>query len=251
MTIVEPPFDHFEEQGKHLLVESAVGVEPVFGIAPEAFDAVDVGSTLRNSNLFGHGDVRPTQTKTGVSPVFVCVVQTADGGVGVDNGQQLGSASRRDRECSNMPIPLLDAEYDGFSLGSPAPGTRPESNERSFVEFELPIQTFGPGKQVLVDARAAESIESLYRLLIDLDMEAEPVRGNAQTEVFEQSGFGLPGESAGLPPNAGWFEPITTCGALGITSRKRPEFSVRTLGAVLNSHNPLADITIPGYQLQA
>jgi hypothetical protein len=82
-------------------------------------------------------------------------------------------------------------------------------------------------------------------------MEAEPVRGNAKAKVLEQAGFGLPGETAGLPPRARGFEPITTCRTLGITGRKRPEFSVRTPGAVLSSHNPLADITIPGYQLQA
>lgn len=250
MTIVEPPFDLFEEQGKHLLAESAVGVEPVFGIAPEAFDAVDVGSPLWNSFLFGHGDMRPTQPKTGVSPVFVGVVQAADGGVRVDNGQQFGSASRRDWERSNMPISLVDAKYNGFSLGSPAPGTSPESTERGFVEFELPVQAFGLGQQVLVDARPAEPVEALNRFLIDLDMEAESVRGNTQAEILEQSGLGLPCESAGLPPRAGWFEPITTCGALGITGRKRPEFSIRAPWAVLNSHNPLADITIPGYQLQ-
>lgn len=185
MTIVEPPFDLFEEQGKHLLAESAVGVEPVFGIAPEAFDAVDVGSPLWNSFLFGHGDMRPAQPKTGVSPVLVSVVQAADGGVGVDNGQQFGSASRRDGERSNMPIPLVNAEYDGFPLGSPAPGTRPESTERGFVELELPVQTFGLGQQVLVDARAAESVESLNRLLINLDMEAEPVGWNAEAEVLK------------------------------------------------------------------
>jgi len=251
MTIVEPPFDLFEEQGKHLLAESAVGVEPVFCVAPEAFDTVDVGSSLRNSFLFGHGDMRPAQPKTGVSPVFIGVIQAADGGVCVDNGQQFGSAPRRDGERSNMPIALVNAEYDGFSFSSPTPGTRPESTERGFIELELPVQTFGLGKQVLVDARAAESVESLNRLLIDLDVEAEPVGWNAEAEVFEQAGFGLPGEPARLPPRAGWFEPITTCGALGITGRKRPKFSARTPGAVLSSHNPLADITIPGYQLQA
>jgi len=238
MTIVEAPFDLFEEQRKHVFPELPVGVEPMFGVTPEPFDAVDLGSPLRNSFLFGHRDMRPSQPKTGVSPVFIGGVQAANGGVGVDNVQQFGSTPRRDGVRSNMHIPLVNAEYEGFSLGSPAPRTRPESTERGFVELELPVQAFGLGQQVLVDARAAESVEALNRLLIDLDMEAEPVRGNPEAEVLEQSGFGLPGESAGLPPRAAWFEPITTCGALGITGRKRPEFSIRAPGAVLSSHNP-------------
>lgn len=90
----------------------------------------------------------------------------------------------------------------------------------------------------------------LNRLLIDLDMQAEPVSGNAKAEVLNQARFGLPGESAGLPPSAGGFETMKTCRALEIPGRRRPEFSVRTPGAVLSSHNPLTDITKPGYQLQ-
>lgn len=81
-------------------------------------------------------------------------------------------------------------------------------------------------------------------------MEAESVRRNAEAEVLEQAGFGLPGETAVLPQGAIGFEPMTTR-ALGVTGRKRPEFSIRTPCEFLNSHNPLIDFTIPGYQLQA
>lgn len=98
----------------------------MFGITPEPLDAVDMGSPLRNSFTFGHLDMRPTQSKTGVSPVLDCVAQAANGGVGVVKGQQFGSAPRRYGQRSNMLIPLVNAEYDGFPLGSLATWTSPE-----------------------------------------------------------------------------------------------------------------------------
>jgi len=146
--------------------------------------------------------------------------------------------------------PLVDAEYDGFSFGTTTPGDSSESTERGFVELERTFQAFGLWQNILIDARAVDSVKALNRLLINLDIEAEPLRGNTKAELLEQTGFGMPGESAGQSPHPGGFETMTTCRALEIPGRKRPEFSIRTPGAVLSSHNPLADITIPGYQLQ-
>lgn len=118
------------------------------------------------------------------------------------------------RRGTYITIPLVNAEFNNFSLGSLASGTSSESHERGFVELDLTVQAFGLVKQVLVDAQAAESVEALNRLLIDLDMETEPKGLNAEAEVLKQGGFGLPGEPAGLPPRAGWFEPMTTCDSL-------------------------------------
>jgi hypothetical protein len=64
MITIEAPFDLIEEQRKHVFSESPVGLEPVFGIASEPLDAVDLGSPLRNTFLFAHLDMHPTQPKT-------------------------------------------------------------------------------------------------------------------------------------------------------------------------------------------
>lgn len=140
----------------------------MFCIAPEAFDAVDKGSPLSNSFLFGHGDMRPAQPKTGVSPVFVSVVQAADGGVCVDNGQQFDSATCRNGKRSNMPIPLVDAEYDRFATSTTSANTfGPPSTEVRLVDFDvagdggLVLAVFGDsstdGHKVGVDCVAAQA----------------------------------------------------------------------------------------------
>ena len=80
---------------------------PMFGVAPEALDAVDMGFSL--GNAFLHLEICPAQTKTGVSSTLIGVIQVADGGVGVDNGQPFGSAPLRDGRGPGMDIPIVYA----------------------------------------------------------------------------------------------------------------------------------------------
>lgn len=214
MTIVEPQFDFLEKQDKHPYAETALGLEPVLGIAPEAYYAVDMGSPLRNSFLFGHRDISSTQAQTGVSRVFIGVIQTTVGGVCIDNYQQFDSAPRRDGMGTDMPIQLVDAENDGSSIGIPTLGAIPGSTECSFVEIELTVQAYDQNQQVLVDAQPTEPIESPSRLLIDFDIEAEPLRGHAKAEVLEKLGFGQHGEPAGLFPFANHGVTMATLGTM-------------------------------------
>lgn len=250
MTIIDPPFDLIEVHGQHLVEESAAGLEPVPGESREAFGAVYTGYSLGNAFLFGHRYMCHAQTKAGVSSILIGIIQAADGGVGVYDGQQFNFAPRRDGNGSDMPILLVDAVNDCLSFRSPTTMISPECTECRFVELKVRVLAIGLNQQVLVDTQSAESVEALNRLLIGLEMESVPVRGNAKATVREQAGIRLTGESVGLSSSAGVFEPMTTFHALEIPGRKRQEFSIRIPGSVLSIQNPLVHNTISGFQQQ-
>lgn len=163
MTIFEPIFKLLEEQKKYVFSESTVGVDSVFGITTEHFDSNDVCSSSWLTFLFGYCDTRLTRLKTVVSAVLLGDLPASSGSVGIENGQHFCKAPLRYTKRSYILIPIVNAKYDGFSIGFPNTGTGSGSAERGFVDLQLPDQAFGLVEKVLVDARPLVSVESFNR----------------------------------------------------------------------------------------
>ncbi len=83
MAVIESPFNFFNVQRKEIFLNTTIRVQPVFGITPEAFDAVDVGASpsLVNSYAFIDNHMNPTQVKSSISMPVVGVVKASGRGV--------------------------------------------------------------------------------------------------------------------------------------------------------------------------
>src|ERR1044072_5446335 len=102
-----------------LLRHSAIHVEPMFGITPEAFDPVQVVTPFRSSPFFSHDDMLASDRQASVSLPVISVIETAGSRVFHHQVFNDTAASPLDREDAHHPVTLKDAEDNDFPGNSP------------------------------------------------------------------------------------------------------------------------------------
>ncbi len=126
-----------EKKPEELFVYSPVLVKPVFGVAPEPFNAVDRVPAFRSSFLLCHHHMLTPQSERGVRLVVIGVVQGPRSGVVPDLFVQRGMFSVGDDGKTNIPVPLVDTEDQDLSGGAPASPAFSPAPEGRFVHFKL------------------------------------------------------------------------------------------------------------------
>lgn len=92
-----------------------------FGIAPEAFDAIDMVPAHRTTLSFADYHMLPAQFQRGVSLSFVYVVERTLTGVRLDLLHHRGPVMRRDRHRFDPTIALHKIKDDHLSPAPSAP----------------------------------------------------------------------------------------------------------------------------------
>jgi len=98
---------------------SAERIEPVFGIAPEAFDPVDVNSTFRSASLLPDHDVVSLDAQRTVGLPVIGVVETSGPCVRTDQPDHSLAFSCGNHEHLHLAVALQDPQYDDFAGGTP------------------------------------------------------------------------------------------------------------------------------------
>ena len=175
MAVIESPLDLFKVQRKEIFLNSTIRVQPMFGIAPEAFDTVNIGSSLGYSFAFIDNHVNTTQVKGSIGMPVIGVVKAAGRGVPGDQRQNLGSASRRHREGNNLPVSLINAENNRLSGSSPASVSGAVSTKHGFIHLERSTVRTEQLQAVLVKTDPELLVEALHSLLAHAHQKAKPV----------------------------------------------------------------------------
>ena len=79
--MIESPLSFFQIEMEVFFRNTAIMIEPMFGIGPEALDAVDVISSLGSAFVFADDHMIPSDIQEGIGMPIICVIETARLGV--------------------------------------------------------------------------------------------------------------------------------------------------------------------------
>ncbi len=117
-----------------------IRVEPVFGVAPEALDAVDVVPPLGAAFLLAHDDMVTLNPQAGIGLSVVGVVKAARGGMGTHQRNDLLGVARRDREGLDPAVALHDAHDQHLAGGAPAALALAEAPKDRFITLNRSVK---------------------------------------------------------------------------------------------------------------
>ena len=177
---------------------SAERIEPVFSIAPEAFDPVDVISTFRSASLLPDHHVVSLDAQRTVCLPVIGVVETTGFGMRTDQPDHSLPFSCGNREHLHLAVALQDPQYDDFAGGSPTSFAVPSPANRGLValngSFERLSQFLG-----MSTTSSHQAIEALDRRSTGQCPETLPVHRHTQNEEFQQTTLGSIRQAACRP----------------------------------------------------
>jgi hypothetical protein len=183
--MIESQRDFTQVKVEELLRRAAVHVEPMLGVAPEAFDPVDVVAPSRPAALLPDDDVRAADAQAGVSLPVVRVVEAARQSVRDDQAFEFGAPATLYGEDSDDAVALKYAEYDDLARSAPSALARAVAAEHRLIAFDRAFERGGAlfGNR---DDLAHHAVEPLDGRRARQAVEAQPVSRHAQDEVINQ-----------------------------------------------------------------
>jgi hypothetical protein len=173
-------------------------IPPVFSIAPEAFDPVDVISTFRSASLLPDHHVVSLDAQRTVCLPVISVVETAGLGVSSDQPDHSLPFSCGNREHLHLAVALQDPQYDDFAGGPPTSFAVPSPANCGLValdgSFEGVPQFLG-----MSTTSSHQAIEALDRRSTGQSPKTLPVHRHAQNEEFQQTTLGAIRQAACCP----------------------------------------------------
>lgn len=183
-TITNLPQEKMEMFSGH----SAERIEPVFGIAPEAFDPVDVVPSLGSSSFLSDHHMISLDAQRTIRMPIVRVVQTARLGVRSNQAKDL-IPSTRNIEHSHLAVALQDPQHNHFARSSPTALSPPNPANRGLVALDR--STKGGAKFLdICAAGARQTIKTFDSGSAGRRPESLSVHRNSQDEKFQQSSLG-------------------------------------------------------------
>ena len=181
-----------------LLRHSAIHVEPMFSIAPEAFDAVQVVSAFGSPQLFSDHDLLASDGQASLSVPGISVVKTARSGMFDDQAFYRPPITPPNREHSDYTVALKDAEHNHFTCGPPAPFTFPMAAKHRLIALDGPSERSGA---TLSDAQdlADHAKELFHRGKRSRATKAKAVSWHAEHEIIDQLQLGAIRQTHCLP----------------------------------------------------
>lgn len=196
--MVEPIANFPQVKMKEFAGYAAIRIEPMFGIAPEPFDTVDMVSPLRTTGFLAHHDVVTAYGQGRISLPLVRVVQAPWPGMPTHQADDTAAAATAHREDLDLSIAFEDPEDDDLAGRAPAPSAFPAAAKGGFVTFHGPFERL-PQMFHVGTAGPCEPIEPLRGLETRRAAESLPEYRHAQDKPFEQLTFTAFAQAAGLP----------------------------------------------------
>ena len=202
------------------LVYAAVVIEPMFGVAPEALNAVDMVPAEGSPFLFAYHHVRAAHRQGGVSVPIVGEVQTSRLGMGENAGQDRLPLAGIQGEKAHPAISLENAKDNDLAPRSPASLPGSAASKHGFIAFDGTPKGF-PALLVQSQRGTDEVQETFDTLAIRQPLPTQPVAGHAQDEVIQKRTLGSRREPRCIP-NAPGDTPAATAAALAPPIGKLP-----------------------------
>jgi len=183
---------------KELLGHATIVIEPVFSIAPESFDPVEMVPPLRPSFLFPDDHMVAPNRQRRVGLPVVGIVEASRLGVLPHESLDETQLSFPNREGMNDAIALKQTQNDDLAACTPAALSGSVAPKGCLVAFDLTSERLGT---LLCDTESMtdQSKESLGRLARGWASEAETVRRNTKHEVFQKLPLGPLRKARSLP----------------------------------------------------
>ena len=181
--------DFAQVKMEKLLRHSAIHIKPMLGIAPEAFNAIDVVSAAGSPFLLADDDMLAAHCQRSVSLPVIRVVEAARQCVSDDQAGQLNTPSPFDREYPHQAVAFEDAEDNDFAGSAPTSFTRSVAAKHRLIALNCTIERLGAFFG-MAEHLAYHAIESFNRRRACQSMKAKAVRRHAQDEVINKPPLG-------------------------------------------------------------
>jgi hypothetical protein len=183
---------------EELLGHTAIVIKPMFSIAPEPLDPVEMIPTFRPSFLFQDDHMVAPNRQRGVGLPVIGIVEAS--WLGVLPHQSLNETQLpfRDREGVANPIALEEAQDDDLTAGSPAALPRPMASKGDFIALNFSPEGF----RTLfghTEPMADQPKEPFGRLGRGWTSEPKTVRRNPKDKVLQKLSLGSLRKARGLP----------------------------------------------------
>lgn len=183
---------------KKLFGYPTVRMKPVFGIAPEAFDTVDMVPSFGFPLLFADHDMIAPNRQRCVYLPFIGVVQTPRLGVSHHQFNDFFFVSFSHGENLDFPIPLKDSQHDDFPGGAPPAFPRPIPANRCFIAFYRSFKGFSAPLFVRT-TRTYQPKEPFNRLRGCNIPKTQPVTGYSVDKQFNEFALRRVRQPTGTP----------------------------------------------------
>ena len=171
---------------EELLGYSTVVIQPVFCIAPEALNSVDMIPAFRLSLVLSDHHVVTPQSQRGIGMPVVRVVETARFGIMAQQSSDNVCASLGHGKDLDDPVALQDPEDKNLPCRTPAPLAGTLATEGGFIAFDRATQRLRApliGTQYFPNAPE----KSLGSRPGNRTAKSQPVGRNSQNKILQKS----------------------------------------------------------------
>lgn len=174
-----------------------VWIQPMFGITPKTFNAINVRTPLGFSGFLAYYNVISSNCQRSVGMPVVGIIQTARFGMGSYQTDQFLSPTTLYREDAHLSVSLQNTEHDDFTGCTPATFARSVASKQGFIAFYRSSKSF-PAFFVKRQRCPYQTKKSLYRRNGNLQPKSHPINWHTQNKQFQQPLFGCVLKSAGI-----------------------------------------------------
>jgi hypothetical protein len=232
--MIKAELDLLEIEVEVLHRHTTIGIQPMFGIGPEALDAVDMIASPGHALDLADDHVLAPHRQRGVGMPVIGIIETARVGMSCQQRQQLLLAAGGDWEDQDPPIALVQPKNQHFTCGTPAPLARPMAPKQCLVRFDFTRQVLQFRERLRVDRLSDAPVDALAGQLTEWHDMPKSVGRHSQHEVAHQ----LIEMSAGAPQlldparSGGQAEGMPTGAAAPAVTAKQPASCLATFRAL-------------------
>lgn len=163
---------------------SSILIKPMFRIALEPLNAVNVGSPFGFSFLFVYHHMFTPQTQRSVGMPIICIVKASRFSVRLQKILNTLVVSTLNGKNSDFAIPLQDSQHNNFPRSSPASLPRFSTSKHRLIALNLTLKRF---LAFLRNCKhtANGSEEFLNRFIRNSTSETKCVNWNSQNKIFQ------------------------------------------------------------------
>lgn len=183
--MVEPIANLPQVNMKEFAVHSAVWIQPVFGVTPEAFYAVYVIPAFGLSLLFPHDNMVSPHSQRRISMPVVRVVETPRPCGASHQPDHFTPLSSLHREHADLPVSLKYPEDDDLASCSPSSLSSPMPAKCSLIALDRSLEGF-PTLLLHGKAGSDQSKEALHGWTGCLDSKPHPIDRDTQDEELDK-----------------------------------------------------------------
>ena len=198
LTVVETERSFSQIKMKELSRHTAIHIQPVFGIAPEAFDAVDMVAAFGSPLVFGHNHMVATHLQTRISRILVSVVKTTLRGVCFDQRQERRFLAVVNSKHAHHAVALENAKDKCLAGCAPTALALAMPAKAAFISLDGAVQRFLTAFQNR-NRLANQQEKTLGRFGRCRAAKTQPVSWHAKDKTFQQLTLARLAQTTTLP----------------------------------------------------